>query len=160
MLNKVILMGRLTKKPLIEATPSGVSVTKFTLAVDRNYVKQGEERYADFISCVAWRGTAEFICKYFDKGQLMALVGSIQTRSWDDNEGKRHYATEVVADEVYFAGSKINNSSEAAENAGQSEPISLEYFAKRGFGPKPDVGDDNKNAPDFKETNDDDDLPF
>jgi len=138
LLNKVILMGRLTKKPLIEVTPSGVSVTKFTLAVDRNYVKQGEERHADFIGCVAWRGTAEFINKYFDKGQLMALVGSIQTRSWEDGEGNKHYATEVVADEVSFAGGKVNIAAEAAG----------------------DVADDNKNAPDFSETNDDDDLPF
>lgn len=133
MLNKVILMGRLTKKPILEATPSGVSVTKFTLAVDRNYVKQGEERYADFISCVAWRGTAEFINKYFDKGQLMALVGSVQTRTWDDDEGKRHYVTEVVADEVSFAGGKVNTPSEAAAS---------------------------ENKPDFEETDDDEDLPF
>ncbi len=133
MLNKVILMGRLTKEPLLEATPSGVSVTKFTLAVDRNYVKQGEERYADFISCVAWRGTAEFINKYFDKGQLMALVGSIQTRSWEDGEGKKHYATEVVADEVSFAGGKVNTPTEAEKK---------------------------EDKPDFEETDDDKDLPF
>lgn len=163
MLNKVVLMGRLTKKPLLEATASGVSVTKFTLAVDRNYVKQGEERSADFISCVAWRGTAEFVNKYFDKGQMIALSGSIQTRTWDDSENKRHYVTEVVSDEVYFAGGKVNNADVAGEAENKEvngqEPISLEYFAKRGFGPTVDV-DGNKNEPDFKETNDDEDLPF
>ena len=163
MLNKVILMGRLTKKPLLEATASGVSVTKFTVAADRNYVKQGEERSTDFIGCVAWRGTAEFVNKYFEKGQMIALVGSIQTRSWEDDEAKRHYVTEVVADEVYFAGGKANNKEAEGEavnnNVSGQEPISLEYFAKRGFGPKPELAD-NKNEPDFKETDDDADLPF
>ena len=106
MLNKVILMGRLTRDPELRSTPQGVSSCSFSLAVDRNFVKQGEERKADFINCVAWRQTAEFISKYFKKGNMVALEGSIQTRSWDDNEGKKRYATDVVVSQVYFAESK------------------------------------------------------
>ena len=122
MLNKVILMGRLTKEPLLEATPTGVPVAKFTLAVDRNYARQGESREADFINCVAWRNTAEFIGKYFEKGQCMALCGSIQTRTWDDSERKRHYVTEVIAEEVYFAGRK-SGGTEQTEDFGNAEDL-------------------------------------
>ncbi len=106
MLNKVILMGRLTRDPELRSTPQGVSTCSFSLAIDRNFVKQGEERKADFINCVAWRQTAEFISKYFKKGSMVALEGSIQTRSWDDNEGKKRYATDVVVSQVYFAECK------------------------------------------------------
>ena len=106
MLNKVILMGRFTRDPELKSTPQGVSTCSFSLAVDRDYVKQGEERKADFINCVAWRQTAEFISKHFNKGNMVALEGSIQTRTWDDNEGKKRYATEVIVSQVYFAESK------------------------------------------------------
>ena len=105
MLNKVILMGRLTRDPELRSTPQGVSTCSFSLAVERNF-KNGEERKTDFINCVAWRQTAEFISKYFNKGSLIALEGSIQVRSWDDNEGKKRYATDVVVSQVYFAESK------------------------------------------------------
>lgn len=105
MLNKVILMGRLTREPEIRSTPQGISTCSFSLAVDRNFVRQGEERKADFINCVAWRQTAEFISKYFTKGNLIAVEGSIQTRSWDD-DGKTRYSTEVVVNQIYFAESK------------------------------------------------------
>lgn len=104
MLNKVILMGRLTRDPELRSTPQGVSTCSFSLAVERNF-KNGEERKTDFINCVAWRQTAEFMSKYFKKGSLMAIEGSIQTRSWDD-DGKTRYATEVVVGQVYFADSK------------------------------------------------------
>ena len=105
-MNKVILMGRLVKDPELKYTPSNNAVVSFTIAVDRRFVKQGEERQADFINIVAWRTTAEFVAKWFTKGKLISLVGSIQTRTWEDNEGTKRYATEVVADEVYFAGDK------------------------------------------------------
>ena len=105
MLNKVILMGRFTRDPELKSTPQGVSTCSFALAVDRNFTREGEERKADFINCVAWRQTAEFISKYFKKGNMVALEGSIQTRSWDDNGSKR-YATEVIVNQVYFAESK------------------------------------------------------
>ena len=103
--NKVILLGRLTADPELSSTPQGVSVAKFTIAVDRNYT-QGGERKADFINCVAWRGTGEFISKYFTKGKSIAVVGEIQTRSWDAPDGTKRYATEVIVNEVSFAGDK------------------------------------------------------
>ena len=106
MLNKVILMGRFTRDPELKSTPQGVSTCSFSLAVDRNFVREGEERKADFINCVAWRQTAEFISKYFKKGSMVALEGSIQTRTWDDQDGKKRYATEVIVSQIYFAESK------------------------------------------------------
>jgi single-strand DNA-binding protein len=105
-MNKVILVGRLTKDPELRATPSGVSVCSFTVACDRRFVKAGEERKADFINCIAWRQSAEAIAKYFAKGNRIALEGSIQTRTWQDNEGKNRYATDVVVDQWEFAQSK------------------------------------------------------
>lgn len=106
MLNSVNLIGRFTRDPELRTTPNGISTCSFTIAVDRNFTRQGEERKADFINCVAWRQTAELISRYFKKGNLIALEGSIQTRNWDDNEGKRHYATEVVVDRVHFVESR------------------------------------------------------
>ena len=106
MLNKVILMGRLTRDIELRSTPQGISTCSFSMAVDRNFVREGEERNADFINCVAWRQTAEFISKYFKKGNLIAIEGSIQTRSWDDTDGKKRYATEVIVSQAYFAESK------------------------------------------------------
>lgn len=115
MLNKVILMGRLTRDPELRSTPQGVSTCSFSLAVDRNFVREGEERKADFINCVAWRQTAEFISKYFKKGNMVALEGSIQTRSWDDQDGKKHYVTEVIVSQVYFAEGKRESEDAPAE---------------------------------------------
>lgn len=111
MLNKVILMGRFTRDPELRSTPQGISTCSFSIAVDRNFVRPGEERKADFINCVAWRQTAEFISKYFRKGSMVALEGSIQTRSWDDQDGKKRYATDVVVNQVYFAESKRDSQS-------------------------------------------------
>ena len=107
-MNKVILVGRLTKDPELRNTQSGTAVCSFTIACDRHFVKQGEERQVDFINCIAWQKTAEFVSKYFTKGTRIALEGSIQTRTWDDNEGKKHYATEVLVDNVEFAQSKVD----------------------------------------------------
>jgi len=105
-LNKVILMGRLTKDPELRYTSSNnIPVCSFTLAVDK-FAKQGEEKQADFIPIVAWNKTGEFVSKYFSKGRMAVVVGRLQTRSWEDNDNKKHYATEVVADEVYFGDSK------------------------------------------------------
>ena len=105
-MNRVVLVGRLTANPETRITPNGVTVCNFTVACDRPYVKQGEERQADFINCIAWRQTGEFVSKYFVKGNRIALDGSIQTRSWDDKNGNKRYATEVVVDHVEFAQSK------------------------------------------------------
>ncbi|MBE7032926.1 MAG: single-stranded DNA-binding protein [Ruminococcaceae bacterium] len=114
-MNKVILMGRLTRDPELRSTPQGVSTCSFSLAVDRSFVREGEERKADFINCVAWRQTAEFISKYFKKGNMVALEGSIQTRSWDDQDGKKHYVTEVIVSQVYFAEGKRESEDAPAE---------------------------------------------
>lgn len=106
-MNKVILMGRLTKDPEVRYTQStNTQVTSFTLAINRRFVKQGEERQADFINIVAWNKTAEFVSKYFKKGQQVGVIGRIQTRNYDDEQGTKHYITEVIAEEVYFAGDK------------------------------------------------------
>ena len=108
-MNKVILMGRLTKDAEIRQTPNNLSVARFTIAVNRRSVKDGGQQ-ADFINCIAWRKTGEFIARYFQKGSMIAVVGSIQTRSWDGNDGKKQYATEVIVDEAYFTGSKSESS--------------------------------------------------
>ena len=104
-LNKIILMGRLTAAPELKTTQNGTAVTSFTVAVDRP-ARQGEDRQADFIACVAWRQTAEFVCQYFDKGALIALTGRLQTRKYDDRDGKPRTVTEVVVDEVSFTGER------------------------------------------------------
>ena len=106
MLNKVILMGRLTADPEHKQTTSGVSVTSFSLAVERSFSGKDKERETDFITIVAWRQTADFICKYFAKGRMVALEGSIQTRRYEDRNGNKRTAVEVVADHVYFTGEK------------------------------------------------------
>lgn len=105
-LNIVALMGRLTRDPEMRKTPQGVSVATFTVAVDRSFVKQGEDRQADFIDIVCWRNTAEFVCKYFQKGSMIALNGSIHTRTYQDKNGNNRKAFEIVADNVHFAGEK------------------------------------------------------
>ena len=109
-MNKVILMGRLTKDVEMRQTPNGVSLARFSIAVTRRFKNSNGEYDADFINCVAWRQTGEFIARYFQKGGMIAIVGSIQTRSWDGNDGKKQYATEVIVDEAYFTGSKSENS--------------------------------------------------
>lgn len=106
MLNKAILIGRLVRDPELKITASQVSVCNFTLAVDRRFKNAAGERQADFIPVIAWRQQGEFAAKYFHKGSKMVVVGSIQTRNWDDADGKRHYATEVIADEIEFGESK------------------------------------------------------
>ena len=102
----MILVGRLTKDPELRSTASGIPVCSFTMACDRRFVNQGEERKADFINCIAWQKSAESIAQYFKKGHRIALEGSIQTRSWTDNEGKNRYSTEVVVEQWEFAQSK------------------------------------------------------
>lgn len=105
MLNTVVIMGRLCSAPEIKKTSSGISVTSFTVAIDRNY-KSGEEKVTDFINVAAWRGTAEFICNYFKKGQMIAVEGSIQSRNYEDKDGNKRTAFEVVASNVSFCGDK------------------------------------------------------
>ncbi len=109
-MNKVELIGRLTKDVDVRYTQTtNTLVANFTLAVNRRFTKQGEEKQADFINIIAWGKTGEFCSKYFSKGQQVAVVGRIQTRNWDDEQGQKHYVTEVIAEEVYFAGDKKNS---------------------------------------------------
>lgn len=108
MINNVTLMGRFTAAPELKKTPSGTSVTAFCIAVDRRYQAKDGERQADFINCVAWRHTAEFITKYFNKGDLIAVTGEIQTRKYQDKNGNNRVACEVVIDNASFCGGKSN----------------------------------------------------
>lgn len=114
-INKVILGGRLTSDIELKQTPSGVSVCSFSLAVNRKYSKDGDQQ-TDFINCQAWRGTAEFISKYFHKGSALCIVGSIQTRTWTDKDGQKRYATEVIVDEAMFVDGKNDAQGTEASN--------------------------------------------
>lgn len=106
MLNQIVLMGRLTRDPELRKTQSGVSVVSFTLAVDRDYTGEGGERETDFIDVVAWRNTAEFVSRYFTKGQPAAVAGRLQIRGWTDRDGGKRRSAEVVAEQVWFAGER------------------------------------------------------
>ena len=120
-MNKVILMGRLTRDPETRYTQtSNTQVTSFTLAVNRRFAKEGQPN-ADFINIISWSKTAEFVSKYFKKGQQVGVVGRIQTRNYDDEQGQKHYVTEVVAEEVYFADSKKEESTTAPAEENQFE---------------------------------------
>lgn len=119
-MNKVILMGRLTRDPEVRYTQTNNTlVASFSLAVNRRFVRQGEERQADFINIVAWGKQGEFCSKYFKKGQQVGIIGRIQTRTWDDDKGQKHYVTEVIAEEAYFADSKRDAG--AGDSAGSFE---------------------------------------
>lgn len=109
MLNEVVLMGRLTATPVLNQTKGGVLVTSFAIAIDRRYQRQGEEKKTDFINCVAWQKTAEFISKYFKKGEMIAITGEIQTRPYEDRNGNNRTATEVIINNVSFCGNKNDN---------------------------------------------------
>lgn len=112
-MNKVCLIGRLTKSPVVRYTQSNNTlVATFSLAVNRRFAKETDEVKADFINIIAWAKTGEFCSKYFKKGQQVGIVGRIQTRNWDDEQGNKHYATEVIAEEVYFADSKKDGDNE------------------------------------------------
>lgn len=119
-MNKIILMGRLTKDVELRQTPSGTSVVRFSIAVNRRFAKDGQQQ-ADFINCVAWRQTGEFIARYFHKGSMIAVVGSIQSRSWEGQGGKRQYSTEVNVDEAYFTGEKSDTYSQLPTSEGYNQ---------------------------------------
>jgi single-strand DNA-binding protein len=154
MLNTAIIMGRLTADPELRTTQSGISVTSFTVAVDRAY-KSGDERQTDFINVVAWRGTADFVSRYFSKGQMIAVQGSIQTRSYEDKNGNKRTAVEIVADNVSFCGSK-NEGGNAYGAVRQDAPaVSYQSADAGSFSVLPD---DNQGFP-FG-ADDDEGLPF
>ncbi len=122
MLNRIVIMGRLTKDPDLRRTQSGTAVASFTLAVDRDFTNQDGSRDTDFIDCVAWKGTGEFVSRYFTKGRMAVVTGRLQLRDWTDKEGNKRRSAEVVADSVYFGDSKKDPEAEyaAAEKAGKS----------------------------------------
>ena len=150
-LNKVVLAGRITADPELKQTSSGISVLSFTIAINRSYVSKNNdqgERQADFINVVAWRTTAEFISKYFRKGSAICVTGSIQTRSWQDQQGQKRYVTEVVADEAAFVESRAD--------AGNNQA----GYGSDTYGAAPSFSSNIGSAPNFEEHNTDDDLPF
>ena len=117
MINMVALMGRMTYSPELKSTPSGVSVIRFQVACDRNYQKDSQNRQADFIDCVAWRQTAEFISRYFHKGSMIAVEGTIQTSNYTDKDGNKRKQIEVLANNVSFCGGKSENGSQGTQGA-------------------------------------------
>ena len=137
-MNQVVIMGRLTRDPELRHTPNGVAVASFSLAVDRGYTpKDGGEKQTDFIDVVAWRGTAEFVSKYFTKGQMAAVTGRLQIRDWTDKEGGKRRSAEVVADNIYFTESKKSREAsyghtEQKEDfgAGYATPVESSDFAE------------------------------
>lgn len=152
MLNVVALMGRLVADPELRKTPNGVSTTTFTIACDRSFVKAGAERQTDFIDIVAWRNSAEFACKYFRKGQLVAVDGSLQTRTYENKEGRKVKVYEVVANNLHFAEPKNSSGGGQSQNYNQmpqqraAEPETASYA----------VGEPD----DFAVIDDSEDLPF
>ena len=122
MLNVIALVGRLVADPELRHTTSGIATCTFRIAVDRSYVRQGEERKADFFDIVAWRQSAEFVCKYFRKGNLIAVNGSLQTRNYEDRNGNKRTAYEIVADNIHFVESKAAASSSAGGYAAPALP--------------------------------------
>lgn len=148
MLNVVVLTGRLVADPELKHTPTDVAVTSFAIAVSRKFVKAGEERQADFINIVAWRSTAEFVCRYFKKGQMIAIEGSIQTRTYQDKDGNKRKVFEVWANNVHFVESKKEmGNTETPEKPIVKSTADLSAYS-------------SGNDDDFQTIESDDDLPF
>lgn len=150
MLNVVAIMGRLVADPELRTTGNGTNVCSFRIACDRNFVQQGQERQADFIDVVAWRQSAEFICKYFQKGSLIAVEGSLQSRQYQDKNGNNRTAVEVVARQINFAGSK-KPGGQPVDDGGEAPPKDYR---------EPAPAYSQGSADDFAVISDDGDLPF
>ena len=142
MLNKVVLMGRLTADPELRRTQNNTAVASFSLAVNRTYSRNSEQQQTDFIDIVAWSSTAEFVAKWFKKGQMMALSGRLQIRSWEDRQGNKRRTAEVVAEEVFFADSKRDSGGPMSRN---DDALAFDI---------------PQSAGDFDELDDDSQLPF
>lgn len=152
MLNIVAIMGRLVADPELRTTPAGVNVCQFRIACDRNFARQGEQRQADFVDIVAWCAQADFVCKYFSKGSLIAINGRIQTRNYQDKNGNNRTAFAVVAENINFGGSK-GTSSAKVDDGGEAAPRSEAW-------PKADPPANYGGVDDFAVIDDNDDLPF
>ncbi len=143
MLNVAIIMGRLTRDPELRRTGGGIAVASFTVAVDRDYAKDGQEKETDFIDCVAWRQTGEFVDKYFKKGSMIALQGRLQIRNWMDKDGNKRRSAEIVADNVYFGESKKQEQgSSTTQNGfqGQVYQPQNQFQQSQGYGFQPPQG--------------------
>lgn len=171
MLNKVILMGRITQDLEVKQTPQGVSVLSFTVAVQRSFAKQGEERQSDFINCVAWRQQADFIGRYFGKGRMICLEGNLRTRTYDDKNGTKHYVTEVYVDAANFTGEPKQDGNNNGYQGGYSSnngyqnnnnyqnnpaPQQQNNYAQQSQQNSMSIGD----IDDFEEVISDDGVPF
>ena len=152
MLNVVAIMGRLVADPELRTTQQGTNVCQFRIACDRNFARQGEQRQADFVDIVAWRAQADFVCKYFSKGSLIAINGRIQTRNYQDKNGNNRTAFAVVAENINFGGSK-GTSSAKVDDGGEAAPRSEAW-------PKADPPANYGGVDDFAVIDDNDDLPF
>lgn len=153
--NKVILIGNLTADPELKTTPNGVSVTSFSIAVGRRKVKDRESQ-TDFINVVAWRNTAEFISKYFQKGKSILVVGSLQSRSWTEPNGQKRYSTEVVAGEAQFVEKKNESAESHRMPSGDNYPKACQGYSEVINSPNTPYSD----YPTFEEAAADEDLPF
>lgn len=147
MLNQISVMGRLTADPELKHTQNDIAVVSFTIAVERDYTIKGQEKQTDFFDCVAWRHTAEFLCKYFSKGRMVVLNGSLQTRMWEDRDGNNRKSVEIVAANIYFGDSKKNSSDSTQDDTSS------------GYGtpPPPQTSFADNH---YEEIINDDDLPF
>ena len=151
MLNVVAIMGRLVADPELKTTSAGINVCTFRIACDRSFAQQGQQRQADFIDVVAWRHNADFLCKHFAKGGMVAVQGRLQTRQYQDRNGNKRTAVEVVADSLSFAGSSKKPGGQAMDEGGEAPPSNY-----RDPAPAYSQGD----ADDFAVIDDNDDLPF
>ena len=152
MLNRIILMGRLTRDPELRRTGSGTAETSFSLAVDRDFKSQSGEKETDFIDIVAWRNTAEFVSKYFTKGRMAVVEGRLQIRDWTDKDGGKRRSAEVVADNVYFGDSKRDGGDNSGSNPGYAPAPASHSAAPSNF---------SASGSDFAEIGEDDgELPF
>ena len=149
MLNHIVLMGRLTRDPELRRTQTGTAVASFTLAVERDFSAQGGERQTDFIDIVAWRSTAEFVSKYFVKGQMAVVSGRLQIRDWTDRDGGKRRSAEVVADNVYFGESKRDRDNSSAQSGGSSYSGSFasEYTSPVSGSDFTELDEDDGNLP-------------
>lgn len=170
MLNRVVLMGRLTADPELKQTQSGVTVTSFAIAVDRSRTSRDAEKQTDFINCVAWRQTAEFICRYFGKGKMIALEGSLQVRNYTDKNNNKRQAVEVLVDQVHFAGDSNSNANSNANPAPNANSNAYNTQSNVYNTQTPDVNASAYNGgysgyqttfpEEFPEFSSDEDLPF
>ncbi|MBR1561965.1 MAG: single-stranded DNA-binding protein [Ruminococcus sp.] len=171
MLNRVILMGRITQDLELRQTPNGVSTLNFNVAVDRNYSGQDGQRQADFITCVAWRQQAEFISRYFAKGRMIAIEGNLRTRTYDDKNGSRHYVTEVYVDSVSFTGERAQQGGNGGGNYSANYGSQNQGGYQQGGQQSAPAPQNNNAAPsndalsigdlgDFEEVLSDDGVPF